>query len=104
MPFHKEPSLYSKTIISDLQGAWCNLREAVLKDHESRDCSQLLFHIDEAMSWESVRNLAHMKSTLVLIQSIAQQMRASGEVMMWIEEVRDTLSEALDETKQGKKV
>jgi hypothetical protein len=91
MSFYQEPTHYEKTIISDLQGSWENLREAVVKEHEAKDCSQLLFHIDEAMSWESVRNLNHMKDTFVLIQSIAQQIKVSDEIMEWIEYVRDTL-------------
>jgi hypothetical protein len=102
MSFYQEPTHYEKTIISDLQGSWENLREAVVKEHETKDCSQLLFHIDEAMSWESVRNLNHMKDTFVLIQSIAQQIKVSDEIMEWIEDVRDTLYEVLDAIQNGK--
>jgi hypothetical protein len=102
MSFYQEPTHYEKTIISDLQGSWENLREAVVKEHETKDCSQLLFHIDEAMNWESVRNLNHMKDTFVLIQSIAQQIKVSDEIMEWIEDVRDTLYEVLDAIQNGK--
>jgi len=42
---------------------------------------KLLFHITEAMSWESVRNLNHMKNTFVLVKSIAQQINVSDEIM-----------------------
>jgi len=37
------------------------------------NADKLLFHIDEAMSWESVRNLARMKTTFILIRNIALQ-------------------------------
>ena len=79
MNFYQEPTHYEKTIISDLQGAWEVLRDEIIKEQASKDYSQLLFHINEAMSWESVRNLKHMKNTFVLVQSIAQQINVSDE-------------------------
>ena len=102
MNFYQEPTYYKKTILSDLQGAWEVLRDEVIKEHSGRDCSQLLFHINEAMSWESVRNLNHMKNTLVLVQSMAQQINVSDEIMELIENVRDVLYEVLDEIRHGK--
>ena len=101
MSFYQEPSHYEKTILSELQGAWKLLRDAVVTEHETKDCSQLLFHIDEAMSWESVRNIEHMKNTLVLIQSIAQQVNISDETTELMEDVRDILYETLEEIKNG---
>ena len=102
MSFYQEPLHYEKTILSELQGAWILLRDAVVTEHEKKDCSLLLFHIDEAMSWESVRNLEHMKNTLVLIQSIAQQRHVSIEIVELIEDVRDILYEILEEIEHGK--
>ena len=102
MDFYQEPPHYQKTILSDLQGAWIVLRESVLQEHKTKDCSRLLFHIDEAMSWESVRNLAHMKATLVLIQSIAQQIGVSNDTGELIENIREILYEVLDEINAGK--
>ena len=102
MNFYQEPLLYEKTILSDLQGAWEVLRDEVIKEHVSKDCSQLLFHINEAMSWESVRNLKHMKNTFILVQSIAQQINVSADIMELIENVRDVLYEVLNEIQHGK--
>jgi hypothetical protein len=102
MSFYQEPAHYEKTIISDLQGAWEVLRDEIIKEHASKDCSQLLFHINEAMSWESVRNLKHMKNIFVLVQSIAQQIKMSDEIMELIENVRDVLHEVLNEIQRGK--
>ena len=102
MNFYQEPTHYEKTILSDLQGAWEVLRDEVIKEQASKDCSQLLFHINEAMNWESVRNLKHMKNTFVLVQSIAQQIYVSDEIMELIEEVRDALYEVLNEIQHGK--
>ena len=73
MGFTTEPTSYAKTALSDLQGAWVGLRDAVVDDFGFPDSDKLLFHIDEAMSWESVRNLKRMKSTLLLVQNIISQ-------------------------------
>lgn len=102
MVFYQEPAHYEKTILSELQGAWGLLREAVIQEHETKDCSRLLFHIDEAMSWESVRNIEHMKDTFVLVQSIAQQTGVSDETTELLDDIRDILYEVLDEIKKGK--
>ena len=101
MAFYQEPHHYEKTIVSDLQGAWELLREAIIQEHESRDCSRLLFHINEAMSWESVRNFEHMKDTFVLIQSMSQQISVPDKVTELIEDVREILFEILDEIEKG---
>ena len=102
MSFYQEPTHYEKTILPDLQGAWEVLREAVIKEQASKDCSQLLFHIQEAMSWESMRNLKHMKNTFVLVQSVAQQINVSDEIIELMEDVRDVLYEVLNEIQHGK--
>lgn len=102
MSFYQKPTHYEKTILSDLQGAWEVLRDEIIKEHAGKDCSQLLFHINEAMSWESVRNLNQMKNTLVLVQSIAQQINMADEIIELIEEVRDVLYEVLNEIQRGK--
>ncbi len=102
MSFYQEPVHYEKTILSDLQGAWEVLREEVIKEQASKDCSQMLLHINEAMSWESVRNLNQMKNTFVLVQSIAQQINVADEIMGLIEDVRDVLYEVLNEIQHGK--
>lgn len=102
MVFYQEQSYYKKTILSDLQGSWEVLKAALLNEHKIKDCSRLLFHINEAMSWESVRNLEHMKDTSVLIQSIAQQIGVSDETTELIEDVRDILYEVFNEIKEGK--
>ncbi len=67
------------------------------ESHPFPGSDKLLFHIDEAMSWESVRNLSQMRNTLLLIQNLAQTNQAPDEVIEWIEDVVDALKEALDE-------
>ena len=100
--FYQEPAHYEKSIVSDLQGAWEVLKDEVIKGHESKDCSRLLFHINEAMSWESVRDFNQMRNTLVLVQSIAQQTNVPDEIMVLIEDVREILYDVLDETQSKK--
>ena len=103
MVFITEPFGYEKTELSDLQGSWGNLRNAVVEHYDFPDSDKLLFHIDEAMSWESVRNLTVMKSTFILVQNIARQSNAPDEVIDFIDDVRDDLDAALIATGDGKK-
>ena len=78
MTFITESTGYHKTVLSDLQGAWTNLRESVMEDFGFPNSDKLLFHIDEAMSWECVRNLKLMKETFLLIQNISVQSKSTG--------------------------
>ena len=95
MGFNTEPTGYEKTALSDLQGAWGNLRSAVIDNFGFPDSEKLLFHINEAMSWESVRNLQKMESTLLLIQNIAVQAESPEDVMEWLAEVRESYNDVL---------
>jgi len=88
MTFITEPSGYEKTAISYLQGSWGNLRNAVVENFGFPGSDKLLFHIDEAMSWELVRNLKLMKSTFILVQNISIQTQTPDEVLEWIDDVR----------------
>jgi len=97
MGFHTEPKGYTKTAMSDLQGAWGNLRESVTEHWPFPGCDRLLIHIDEAMSWESVRNLSNMRKALLLVRNIAAQNDVSDEITEAIEMVDDAFTEAVDE-------
>jgi hypothetical protein len=93
MEFYEEPHHYEKTIFSDLQGSWENLRAAVADNHPFPESERLLFHIDEGMSWESVRNLSLMRKALLLIQNIVSMNPVPEEAIEGIEDVVDILSE-----------
>jgi len=93
MEFYEEPHHYEKTVFSDLQGAWANLRAAVANNHLFPESESLLFHIDEGMSWESVRNLSRIRKALLLIQNIASVNQMPEEVIEGIEDVLEILSE-----------
>ena len=102
MSFGTEPTGYEKTALSDLQGAWGNLRNAVVENFGFPNSDKLLFHIDEAMSWESVRNLQQMKSTLLLVQNIVAQTESPEEVVEWANDVRESLEATFEAISEGK--
>ena len=97
MAFKTEPTIYEKTILSDLQGAWDVLRESVVNSAGFEGWYRALFHIDEAMSWETVRNLRLMPPLLLIIRNICQQGKAPDEVVQNIDDVNEVLTEALEE-------
>jgi hypothetical protein len=94
MGFVTEPTFYEKTILSDLQGAWQCLREDVAEHPAFEGWERALFHIDEAMSWESVRNLRQMQRSLILVRNLLHQ----GDVPDAVAECLDAVSELMDET------
>lgn len=97
MAFPTEHTGYEKTILSDLQGAWTVLRESVVDAQGFDGWDRVLFHIDEAMSWETVRNLDQMPPLLLIIRNLCSQGKAPREVMENIEDVNDILKEVLHE-------
>ena len=66
------------------QGAWILLRQSVVDTEGFDGWDRVLFHIDEAMSWETVRNLC-------------SRGEAPQEVMANIDDVNDILGEVLQE-------
>lgn len=104
MAFHEEPTQYNKTALSDLQGAWGNLRQAAVDAVPFPEWQRLLFHIDEAMSWESVRNLESMRNTLLVIQNIVNQSDCPDEVQEWVEMVSQDLTEVFQAIAEGERL
>lgn len=102
MAFITEQTGYEKTSLSDLQGSWGNLRSAVVDNFGFPNSDKLIFQIDEAMSWESVRNLKTMKSTFIIVQNIAIQAKAPEEVMDWVNDVRESLDAVFKDIAEGK--
>jgi len=97
MAFPTEKTGYEKTILSDLQGVWSVLRDSVVNAAGFDGWDRVLFHIDEAMSWETVRSLDRMPLLLLIIRNRFSQGTAPRDVMENIEEVNDILKEALQE-------
>lgn len=71
------------------------MRAALVEANGVENRNRLLFHVDEAMSWECVRDLDRMRSTLVLIRNIANQSKVPEEVLEWIEMVQEDLEEVM---------
>ena len=71
---------------------------------ERPEWDRLLFHIDEAMSWESIRDLDRMRTTLIVIRYIAAGTDGDGvdDVKDGIEEVTEILVEVLAQISTGK--
>ena len=99
--FYTEPHGYQKGAWSDLQGAWSNLRRAVVDSGPFPEAQRLLFHIDEGMSWESVREPEAMRKALLLVHNIAAQGGVPAEVLEGIEMVRGNFDELMDAFKEG---
>jgi hypothetical protein len=101
MPFKREPESYTKTAWSDCQGAWENLRESIVKHHPFPESHRLLFHVDEGMSWDSVRNPEQMRFALTLVENIARQTDVPHDVAENVEFVRHSFEELLDAIEGG---
>ena len=97
MTFNEEETRYEKTILSDLQGAWDCLRESVVQSFGFQGSDRVLFHIDEAMSWEVVRNLRMMPPFLLVIRNICAQGKAPHEVIENLNDIDDILKDVLDQ-------
>lgn len=102
MTFRAEPEGYTKTAWSDCQGAWGNLRDAVAAAHPFPESARLLFHIDEGMSWESVRNPDLMRKALVLIENIARKAKVPKDVKEHLEGVRESFQDLVEAIDEGK--
>lgn len=97
MPFIEESTGYEKTILSDLQGAWSVLRDSIVDAAGFEGWDRALFHIDEAMSWESVRNLKRMPPLLLIIRNLCLQGKASQDVLDNIQDLDEILKKVLSE-------
>ena len=101
MSFEVEPTGYEKTVLSALQGAWQVLRNEVVEQAEFPDWDRALFHIDEAMSWESVRNLQNMHKSLVLVRNLLGQDGVPEIVNDYLDVVNDLMRETFQALKEG---
>ena len=103
MSFDEEQTQYDKTILSDLQGAWTALRDAVLAAFGFDGSDRAIFHIDEAMSWEVVRNFKRMEPLLAKIGNICARAEADEDILKNVERVDQILKKAVSEVSVRKK-
>jgi pyruvate-formate lyase-activating enzyme len=85
-----------------IENCWGCLRNAVVKHAGFPNWDRLLFHIDEAMSWETVRHLERMEPLLILIRNLAVQGETPEEITEAIEDIAEILQEVRQDLKQGK--
>ncbi len=97
MPFVTEPEGYEKTILSDLQGAWGIFRDSVVNAAGFEYWDRVIFHTDEAMSWETVRSLDRMPPLVLIIRNLCTQGGAPEEVMENLEYINEILGEIFEE-------
>jgi hypothetical protein len=97
MSFVEDSTGYEKTIISDLQGAWGVLRNSIVDAAGFDGWDRALFHVDEAMSWESVRNLKRMPPLLLILRNLCAQGKAPQDVLENIQDLDEILEEVLSE-------
>ena len=101
MSFEIEPTGYQKTVLSELQGAWQIIRNEVAEQAGFPGWERTLFHIDEAMSWESVRYLRTMSKCLVLVRNLLGQDGVPEIVGEHLEVVNELMTETLQALKEG---
>jgi hypothetical protein len=97
MRFETEPTGYEKTILSDLQGAWIVFRQTVVDNVGFEGWEKVLFHTDEAMSWETVRNLKLMPPLVLILRNVCSQGNAPEEALMALNAIHELLEETLEE-------
>ena len=93
MSFYTELVHYEKTALSDLQGAWTILRDTVVENFGFPGSDKIICHIDEAMSWECVRDLNRMYPLINLIHNLPNQHEAPESIIESIHEVRRNFEE-----------
>ena len=96
MTFQTTPTGYEKTILSDLQGTWGIFREAVADTGGFKGAGDVLFHTDEAMSWEVVRNLKLMPPLVLIIRNLCAQGKAPEEILQYLNEITEILEKILE--------
>jgi hypothetical protein len=101
MRFYKEPTNYEKTALSDFQGAWTILRNTVVENFGFPGSDKIIFHIDEAMSWECVRDLNQMYPLINLIYNHANQNEAPPSVVEAIVDFRKDFEEVQTALNKG---
>uniref|UniRef100_I2PWW7 Uncharacterized protein n=1 Tax=Desulfovibrio sp. U5L TaxID=596152 RepID=I2PWW7_9BACT len=97
MYFYTEQTPYEKTSLHGLQGAWENFKHTFLCLHPFSGSDRIIFHLNEAMSWEMVRDLKKMKDVYLLIRNMCLKSEKAEELNEDLEEITKCLDEAVEE-------
>ena len=74
----------------------------MVKEFGFQNSDKLIFHIDEAMSWECVRDIGSMEPLILLIDNIATQSDAPDLIIEAVEVVREAYEDVLTDISKGK--
>jgi hypothetical protein len=96
MIFQETPTGYEKTIIYDLQGEWSVFREVVSDTGGFEGAGDVLFHTDEAMSWEVVRNLKLMPPLILIVRNLCNQGNTPEEILQCLNMINEILEKTLE--------
>jgi len=61
-----------------------------------KGADKVLFHTDEAMSWEVVRNLKLMPPLVLIIRNLCAQGTAPEEILQYLNEINEILEKTLE--------
>jgi hypothetical protein len=97
MASKNESTGYRETILSELQRAWRRLGDLAVEYRDFEGCNRAILHINEATSWEVVRDLKKMAGLIGEIRKICTRGKADKKVMEQIENVDGILERTLSE-------
>ncbi len=97
MAISKESTGFEKTIFSDLQETWEKLRDSVFRYSNFDGCNLAVLRINEAMSWEVVRDMERMGPLLADIGDVCVRGNADDDILDNIGKVDAALRKVLPE-------
>ena len=80
------------------------MRDAVAEDAGFEEWKRILFHVDEAMSWECARDLQRMHSTFMVIRNLAAKSEIPDTLAHWTQEVSMILGDVLKRIANGERL
>ena len=104
MPFPTEPTLYKRTAVADLQGAWEVFRASLVETLENGGfpgSDRALLHTDQAMCWDTVRNLDAMDDLLLIVRNLCLQGGVPSEVRENLEALTQAMLEVHEARNKG---
>ena len=104
MRYDIESTTYLESILSDLKITLSCLRDTIFKLPVSNIRDRLLFHINEAMNLDSVRDLPRIQYAFLSIKNIVQQENMTGELLDFIDDIYVLLDEVFEAVHAGKKL
>jgi hypothetical protein len=83
---------------------WESLREMVEDARKFQGRDELLALIDEATCWESVRDLARMRATFLLVRGLVAKHKVPQSVKDWLQDVVQSFKDLDAAIAAGRKI